>query len=353
MLRLLLIPAIFSLVLILATGCAETAPGPTQSPFDSLRGPAPGDTAAASTAEQAQEQRLDCGGAEAIEEIRSEYAANHLRARETYVGQRLCLRGIISGIHENERYGGVTVAAAGGVEVGLAHLNRDEVRGSSEELNSWRAWRAWMMESSVGDAVTADCEITGFVPQEDRPRSAPGTPILKDCKRVVDGTLWTPPPTPTPTPAPTSACIPAEFGDPDTWLSIDCPAKRVTLGGVVAYAAGNREFQLGEHGVNLIRSLADSGATIIAFYFLSATEVGSDDLYRHHSPWKGWIEESRDESRDVKRMSFTWEAPPDIAAIIISEWRRGTAVQLSVVAGDCCYIDMFYDLTQPRELPAE
>ena len=343
MLRLLLIPAISSLVLILATGCAETAPGPTQSPFDSLREPAPGGTAAASTVEQAQEQRMDCGGAEAIEAVRAEYAANHLRARETYVGQRLCVEGRITAF--GQRY--QVYAKVGGAD-GTSFLLGYARPERSERTNSREAWEAWVMASSVGDAVSADCEIADLAPTENRPREAPGTPVLEGCQKVVDGALWTPP---TPTPGPTPACIPVEFGDPHMWLSIDCPGERVTLGRV-SYAPGSGEFDPGEREV--IRSLADSGATIIAFYFLSAVEAsGSDDLYRHHSPWKGWIEESRDESRDEKRVGFTWEAPPDIAAIIISEWRRGTAAYLSVLVGDCCYFDMFYDLTQPRELPAE
>ena len=51
---------------------------------------------------------------------------------------------------------------------------------------------------------------------------------------------------------------------------------------------------------------------------------------------------------DEEGVRFVWEAPPDIAAIIISDWRRGIGVELVMLVGDCCYYDMWFDLTQPH-----
>ena len=256
------------------------------------------------------------------------------RAKETYIGQRICLKGKISGIHEGEKYAGVSVAVEGGVEIGLGHVNRESVWvGPGEELNSWNVWRAWMLAISVGDTVEAECEIMALAPTKQQPKMAPGTPILEDCKRVVDGVLWTAPtatPVPTPTPLP---CAPARLGDPAyMWLNIDCLAGKVTLGRVI-YPDERMDFQ----------PLLGGDSTTVAFYFRPVNGDWSDDLYGHHSPWKRWVEEPENEGE----VSFVWEAPPDIAAVITSEWRRGVAVELLMAAGDCCDFNMWFDLAQP------
>ena len=290
-------------------------------------------TPAASAREEAearvQEQSLDCAGADVIKEIRDEYAANPLRARETYIGKRVCLRGKISSFHENERYGEVNVAVTDGVSFPLRHTNRDTVRGSGEELNSWNAWRVWVLASSAGDTVEAECEIVDLAPAKNEDRKAPGIPILDVCQRVVDGVLWTIPtatPVPTPTPPPCSA-VGYSYGE---WLNIDCPAGRVTIGTTMSRSI-MQKFPF----------LTDGDSNVVAFYFPRANEDPPNDPYRHHSSWKRWVEDPESE----EYLSFVWTAPPDVAAIIIAEWRRGVAEQLVMrVEVD---LDVNFYLTQP------
>ena len=139
---------------------------------------------------------LDCIGADGIRKIRAEYAANHIQAEETYIGQRVCLRGTISGFFEDERIGGVGAKVGDDADFSLRHINSDNRSGpletAGEELNSWHVWRAWMMESNVGDAVEAECRIKTFAPTKQDPKRTRGTPLFDDCQRVVDGVLWTP-----------------------------------------------------------------------------------------------------------------------------------------------------------------
>lgn len=338
MLRLPLIPAFFLLVLAFASGCSELTPGPTQtplngsaaSPFSAL---AP-ETTPMAGATPGPGQVQGCIGAKAIEEIRAEYAANHLRARETYIGKRICLRGTISIFYENERHGGVGVTVWDDIDLPLLHMNRDMLGGSSEELNRWRAWRAWMLASSVGDSVEAECEIAELAPTKDNPKETPGTPVLQDCQRVVDGVLWTAPAA-TPPPTPTSLpCAPVVLGDPNgTWLSIDCPAGTVTLGDGPVYPDEREE----------LRTLMGGDSNIVAFYFHSIDEDLSDDPYGHHSPWNRRVEERV--SKGGVRLA--WEAPSETASAIISEWRRGVAVELFMLVGDCCFYDMYFELPRP------
>ena len=288
---------------------------------------APGDVAArretsGPTKAPAATKGTDCFGVDAIQKIRAEYAANHLRAKATYIGQRICLEGTVSGIYKGDRGGSVGVRVGEDVRFSLRGRDTDERQISESN------WRAWILAVSVGDRVQGECRIQEFTPTREDPKRAPGIPVLTDCKRLVDGAFWTAP-APTPTPLP---CVPVGLGEPSgTWLNIDCLNGKVTAGDML-YPHERPEYQ----------SLLSGDSTVIAFYFRAPYEGGSDDSYGHHSAWKRWIEEPQDD-----RIRFVWEAPPEVASIIISEWQRGVAVELAMLVGDCCYYRMGFDLTQP------
>ena len=257
-------------------------------------------------------QTPDCVGADGIEEIRAEYAANHIRAKETYVGQRICLRGAISDFYENGRNTSVEVTVGEEVDFLLEFFNRRsnvETYGEEEEEANWREW---IMVSSVGDLVEADCWIEALTSTEETSERTPGIPMLTDCWQVV--------------PMP---CVATELGEPDyQWLEIDCPAGRVVLGRG-NYRNESEEFQL----------VSEGDSTAIAFHFHSDWDQ-SEDLYEHHAPWRRWVEEPQG-GRGAKEM---WEAPSDVAAALISEWQLGRAEQIVLVVGECCDVDMFFDV---------
>ena len=315
----------------LASG-PSTLSTPVASGPSSLSSPSPLASSPAPTQMQPQEQTSSCLGADGIREIRAEYAANPIRAQETYIGQRLCLRGTISSFneveHSNEDVNYIKVNAAIG----------DEARfsvGPPRQDQRWpdgltrRGWRAWILTTNVGDVVEADCWIEALKssPREN-PKRTPGTPLFRDCRLLIAGGLWTPPPDPTPTPIP---CIKAEFGDrsEEQWLTIDCPAGKVTVG-LPSY-------------LDELLSFGDS--VIIAFYFdVYRDGVSSRDSYDHSSPWKRRVEAPQGE----RGATEIWEAPPDIAAIFISLLRRSGVEAVSLAIGECCSEDVHFLLFDPN-----
>ena len=123
------------------------------------------------------EQTLRCRGVDAIQEIRAEFAANHIRAKETYVGQQMCLSGTIRNFAERIA---IYVDVGDEATFTLRPVNEDEW--------SRRAWRAWMLESSVGDIVEAECRLDAFTPTNRN--STRGIPLFTDCQRVVGGVCY-------------------------------------------------------------------------------------------------------------------------------------------------------------------
>ena len=335
---------VFVLALMLA--CTQPAAAPTAAESDNATTPAPpADTAMAkrtgappSVLTQAATQppdpssnpdALNCVGAEAIRKIRGEYEANHIRAKETYIGERMCLRGEISGFSENERVSRISVKVGDDAGFSLGHINRDNRSGPAEtaekELNSWRVWRAWMLESSVGDSVEAVCRIETFTPTKQDPKRTPGIPLFTDCQQVVDGVLWTPPAAtlvPTPTPLP---CASPEFGDRSTWwLNIDCPANKVTV---------SRTWHRDESGGFDFLSDGDSALVSIAYDPDHGQWPSGIDQYP--TTWSRLVEgdQAGESIREI------WEAPPEIAENIIFHWRRGEIYGISIAVGECCRPD--------------
>ena len=279
-----------------------------------------------------------CLGADGVREIRAEYAANSVRAIETYVGEQVCVRGKISGFRgwrnssTRERFVHINVAVGDGSEFAL-------VRGDIRNGSDWQEWRDWALTRNVGDTVEAECRVKKFALVKGSPRGTTPVPVFTNCQRVGGGVIWTPQPSPTPTLGP---CGAAGYGERSyQWLTIDCAAGRVAIGWNIA--AHDREWT---------GFLFEGDSTTIAFYTIVYDEDDwSDDRYEHHASWERVAVQPQDRaSRAVE-----WEAPPDVAAIIISQWRRGNTRELIVLFGECCEIDTYFDLTSPlppfRALP--
>ena len=281
-----------------------------------------------------------CLGADGIRKIRAEYAANSARTQETYVGQRICLTGTISSFYESEGRSIINMTVGEDARFSLSHIDKVLYPGpmstAEEERLRWFAWRAWMLESNVGDVVEAECRIEAFTPTKVDPKKTPGIPLFRDCQRVVGGVLWTPP-IPTPTPAPTPApipCIEAEFGERSSeWLVIDCPAGKVTAGKWV-FTTRSGELQF----------LSDGDSSVVSFQFLSIDETQSDVEVEHPSQWTRRVEDAPDGESKTE----VWEAPPEAAAALISRWQRGGSEWLILVFGECCSVDMYIELNRPE-----
>ena len=282
---------------------------------------------------QVQEPTPGCRDADGIPP--PGYTANHMRAQETFIGERVCLRGTISGFYESNRGVEVGIAVGEDADFRLARITRDSLSWADGERMDSEEWRAWVL-SELGDTIEAECKIWKFTPTGQAPKRTPGIPMFIDCQRVVGGVTWAPPtstPLPTPTPAPafqaprfTGPCVSAELGDPFyEWLVIDCPAGKVTLG------RGNYH---NERGVLLFLHWR---ATIVSFYFRS--------LRKTNLKWAlgatGRGTTGREGAKEI------WDAPSDVAANFISQWRSGQAVELSTSFGECCSLDTWFDLSQP------
>ena len=190
----------------------------------------------------------------------------------------------------------------------------------------------------MGDAVEAECKVTGFTGPV-----GGVVPQLERCQRVVGGILWTPPPPtplpPTPTP-PTLACTRAELGDRSSgeWLIVDCPAGEVTVGWWAHRDKESEEFLF----------LADGSKTAVSFRYITYPEREDGPDVEYSGMWERRVVKSPD-SDYAEEM---WEAPPDLAAAVISRWRSSGADVTVVVLGDCCEVDMWFDPTLPPE-PAQ
>ena len=267
-----------------------------------------------------------------------------MRAQETFIGERVCLRGTISGFYESNRGVEVGIAVGEDADFRLARITRDSLSWADGERMDSEEWRAWVLSRSMGDTIEAECKIWKFTPTGQAPKRTPGIPMFIDCQRVVGGVTWAPPtstPLPTPTPAPafhrplrfTGPCVSAELGDPFyEWLVIDCPAGKVTLGRG-NYHNESEEFYFFSTGES----------TIVSFYFRSAEEDQSNERYAYHSPWERRVEGPQG-GRARKKYGML---PLIVAANFISQWRSGQAVELSISFGECCSLDTWFDLSQP------
>ena len=342
-LRNLIIASTIGMVLILVLACSVGTPAattpdtlPTSAGSDglptSLASHTPGATEpitsptqtnsgqSESTDPQVRRLTPDCLDADGIGEIRAEYAANHLRAKETYIGERVCLRGTLSGFSRT----GDGVGATVGDEARFS-LDMERQLGTGRRDDDYEAWDAWVMASSVGDTIEAECEIMRFTPTEQSPKRTPGIPLFTDCQLFVRGEVWRPP---TPTPLP---CEATELGDPSfEWIRIDCPAGKVTVGRGGYDVSEEFDF------------LSDGDSTSIALRLTAPGEFATDDDYKHRTEWRRWVEEPQGQ-RGAKEL---WEAPPDIAALIISRWRQGAVDEMSVSFGECCSVDMHFRLSE-------
>lgn len=135
------------------------------------------------------DDELDCRGVDAIREIRSEFTANPIRARETLIGQRLCLEGEVSGFYEEERFSRVNVAVGEEARYVIAHVNRYMVMSGTvatqeAQRAEWEDWREWMLSLNVGDEIKAECRIETFTPTRQDPRREAGIPLFEDCELV-------------------------------------------------------------------------------------------------------------------------------------------------------------------------
>ena len=252
------------------------------------------------TETQSPTETSDCLGPDGIREIRAAYAANNVRAEDTYLGERMCLRGAISGFQDEDAVS--TVFATVSEEVGIYIMQRNpnsylrHSRVTDEDRANWPGWRDWMLSSNVGDSIEAECRLGEFAPTKLYPNRERGTPIFTDCHRVVDGVRWTPP-TATPLPTPTRLpCVSVDFGDPfHQWLKVDCPAGKVVVG------QGNYDDTHGD-----FRFYSDGDSAVISFYFSYPSGSYSEESLDHHASWRRWTEPGQ-EGRVAKEL---WEAPP-------------------------------------------
>ncbi len=150
-------------------------------------------------------------GEDFIREVRAEYAANKFRARETYVGKRVRLKGEISGFHMVSGMA-VSVDVGSGAYFGLyppnphfefdwsipeglhyleadaksAELQREYERLEQEKHEEQLAWEAWFLAGSVGDAIRAECRVSGLTSERDSSDREPGTPTFEKCELLED-----------------------------------------------------------------------------------------------------------------------------------------------------------------------
>ena len=344
----ILLAAVFivvvALLLFSVAGCGPTSadpdsppsltPSPLRETLVAATTPSRGQGEPEETGERPSAQQMDCVGQDFIKKISPDYAANPIRAKEKYVGQRLCFKGTISSFITGKRGNGINVAIGeSGVSFALGRSGwgawaQDQMpRVDSQDLNL--TWNEWLRARSVGDTVEAECEIYSI----DGPNRTAGKPVLADCKRVVKGVLWTPTPIPTPTFLP---CAAVNSGDPHrAWLNIDCSGGKVTVG-VVNVLNEFEGFQ----------TLSAEGPPSVSLYFIYNGErwTGEVDSGR----WK----QRAGEPQSGDSPSLVWEAPPDAVAFILSEWRQHNAVELGVyINGECCVLELSFPLTHPLDPP--
>ena len=188
------------LVLVFTTACASA----------STTGP-PGQS------QEAQQSTSDCRGEDFVREVQAAFEANPHRARQTYIGERVCVRGEVSGFPTDREVGrgtdgSVLIAVSVGVDPGFlipyAHdetelnefdrnipdgLTDAQQDAKSEELHrefgrleqeKRDGYHKWVVAFSMGDALEAECTVKTLTPTKQNPKRTPGLPMFRDCKLV-------------------------------------------------------------------------------------------------------------------------------------------------------------------------
>ena len=151
-------------LLFITHGCSSLSPGaeesaPKSNPPASALTPEPPALGTPSPARETSQQ--DCLDNDSVGEIRAEYEANPFRAEETFVGERICLKGKIESFHEERSQRGVSLGIEDNWRIRVDKLLPGY--GETEELldyeREWEQWADWLMSSSVGDTVEFECMI--------------------------------------------------------------------------------------------------------------------------------------------------------------------------------------------------
>ena len=162
----------------------DTTPGSTMTESSKLQ--------------EAPDASDDCSRCDSVSKIIDEYGVNPIRAQDTYTGERIRIRGKIKSLDERkwssspglEAGRSISVALDNGI--GFGFQNMDSRTGDDA---AWYDWRNWLLSKNVGDEIEAECTIKMLASAERHPDRVPGTPIINDCNRVVDGIVIV---TPTP-----------------------------------------------------------------------------------------------------------------------------------------------------------
>ena len=230
MLRLLLMLAFSSLVLALAAGCSETPADAlnesADSPFSAL---AP-ETASTTRPTPKTEWQPLCFDYENVQEIRSEYAANPVRAQDQYSSGMLCVQGRIDSISV---YQEVHISLGEGWDFVLGpntypptyQLPTNQQLSSEDESaflewenrmsqkrQQWAEWMnlnwwEWVKTLNAGDAIELECSFSWvYGPDDVLPN---GTPHIEGCwlPSVLESL---PPPTPVPVSTPAPSATPTQ-----------------------------------------------------------------------------------------------------------------------------------------------
>ena len=164
------------LLLFLFIGCSAAYSGLT-NPQDSQR-----------QSRQQPRQTSECRGYDLVSEIRAEWAANYMRARKNYEGERYCLRGAVGGfdsrvifvvVGEDVRFAVKREIVKAGPLVTSTH--EEQTRFQEENNRRQDEWEAWLLTLNNGDTMEAYCTVEQI--SDHRQRWMPyGTPIFEDCE---------------------------------------------------------------------------------------------------------------------------------------------------------------------------
>ena len=183
-------PSLLFVTALLLVGCSDPTPVLEEPPQNQL---ASATSRSSASSESEDNSGSDCLGNQTIRELHDEYAANPLRARQTYVGKWICVEGRITEFDQlPERFLRVRLATEDNVEFALVEFDpgwdRSKLRNTrksygEDERETWENWKEWVMSANVGDVVEAECKIT-FIDPTERSHSTPSeAPVLEECTK--------------------------------------------------------------------------------------------------------------------------------------------------------------------------
>ena len=105
------------------------------------------------SAPKERSSRGGCRGADLLEEIDAEYAANQFRAETLYAEKRMCVKGTITEFWEGSSRHGLALLTSADVAPNATFI----IRGDLNTEDSQAKWTAWLMGKSVGDTIEAEC----------------------------------------------------------------------------------------------------------------------------------------------------------------------------------------------------